>query len=130
MKKIILVTMALLLLIAGVISAKGMEINQKAGDFNVTVTMDKNPPAAGINNLQVDIKDASGKNITDAKVRVDYTMPAMPGMPAMNYKTDAVLSSQIYAAKLNFSMSGAWNVAVKIIRDGKTSSVKFNVDAQ
>jgi hypothetical protein len=129
-KKIILVTMALLLLIVGVIYAKGMEVSQKAGDFNVTVSMDKNPPATGINNLQVDIKDASGKNVTDAKVRVDYTMPAMPGMPAMNYKADAVLNGQIYAAKLNFSMSGPWNIAVKIIKGGKTSSVKFNVDAQ
>ena len=24
----------------------------------------------------------------DAKVKIDYVMPAMPGMPAMNYKTD------------------------------------------
>jgi outer membrane translocation and assembly module TamA len=130
MKKIVLVTMAVLLLIAGVVYAKGLEVKQKTGDLNVTVTMDKNPPTTGINNLQVDIKDASGKNVTDAKVRVDYSMPAMPGMPAMNYKTDAILSGQIYAAKLNISMSGPWNIAVRISKGGKTSSVKFNVDAQ
>jgi outer membrane translocation and assembly module TamA len=129
-KKIILVAMALLLLIAGVVYAKGLEVNQKAGDFNVTVTMDKNPPATGINNLQVDIKDASGKNVTDAKVRVDYSMPAMPGMGAMNYKTDAVLNGQIYAAKLNISMSGPWNIMIRITKGSKTSSVKFNVDSQ
>ena len=130
MKKIILVTMALLLIIAGVVYAKGLEVNQKAGDFNVTVTMDKNPPGTGINNLQVDIKDATGKNVADAKVRVDYSMPAMPGMGAMNYKTDAVLNGQIYAAKLNISMSGPWNIVVRITNVCKTSSVKFNVDAQ
>jgi hypothetical protein len=130
MKKIVLVTMALVLLIAGTVYAKGLQINQKAGDYNVTVTMDKNPPATGINNMQVDIKDAAGKNVTDAKVRVDYSMPAMPGMGAMNYKTDAVLTGQTYAAKLNISMSGPWNIAVKISKGGKTTSVKFNVDAQ
>jgi hypothetical protein len=130
MKKTVLVTMALILLIAGVVYAKGLEVKQKTGDFNVTVSMDKNPPATGINNLQVDIKDASGKNVTDAKVRIDYSMPPMPGMGAMNYKTNAVLSGQTYEAKLNISMSGPWNIAVRITRGGKTSSVKFNVDAQ
>jgi hypothetical protein len=54
----------------------------------------------------------------------------MPGMPAMNYKANAVLSGNTYAAKLDFSMSGAWNVTVKITKGGKTSTVKFNVDAQ
>ncbi len=130
MKKILLVTMAVILLIAGTVYAKGLEVKQKTGDVNVTVTMDKNPPATGINNLQVDIKDASGKNVTDAKVRVDYSMPAMPGMGAMNYKTDAVLNGQTYAAKLNISMSGPWNIVVRITKGGKTSSVKFNVDVQ
>jgi hypothetical protein len=31
---------------------------------------------------------------------------------------------------VNLSMSGSWNVAVKITKGGKTSTVKFNVDAQ
>ena len=57
-------------------------------------------------------------------------MPAMPGMPAMNYKTNAVLSGNKYMAKLDLSMSGAWNIVVKITNGGKTSTVKFNIDAQ
>ena len=67
--------------------------------------------------------------MTDAKVRIEYSMPAMPGMPAMNYKADAELKGYEYKAKMNLSMSGAWNVAVKITRGGKTTTVKFNVDA-
>ena len=74
--------------------------------------------------------DASGQYVTDATVKVDYSMPAMPGMPAMNYKTDASLSGRKYTAKMNLSMSGSWNIAVKITKGGKTSTVKFNVDAQ
>ena len=130
MKKMILLTVALLLIAAGAVFAAGLEVKQKAGEYNVEIKLDKNPPAVGNNNMGIEVKDASGQYVTDAKVKVDYSMPAMPGMPAMNYKTDAVLSGQKYSAKMNLSMSGSWNVAVKITKGGKTSTVKFNVDAQ
>jgi nitrogen fixation protein FixH len=130
MKKIILFAVALLLIAAGAAFASGLEVKHKAGDYNINVRFDKNPPTTGTNNVEVEIKDAAGKYVTDAQVKIDYSMPAMPGMPAMNYKANAVLSGNTYAAKLDLSMSGAWNVAVKITKGGKTSTVKFNVDAQ
>jgi hypothetical protein len=130
MKKTILITVALLLIAAGAVFAAGLELKQKAGDYNVDIKLDKNPPVVGNNNIEIEVRDASGMYVTDAKVKIDYTMPAMPGMPAMNYKTDAVLSGQKYSAKMNLSMSGSWNVAVKITKGSKISTVKFNVDAQ
>lgn len=130
MEKIFLLAMALILAMSGAAHAKGWEIKQKAGDYNVAVRLDKNPPVAGDNSMEIEVRDAAGKPVTDAKLKVDYTMPAMPGMPAMNYKADAVLTGSTYGAKLNLSMSGSWNVAVKITRGGKTSAVKFNIDAQ
>lgn len=119
----------ILLLIAGIVYAKDYEVKKKAGDYDVTVKIDKNPPVVGDNNITIDIKDASGKNVTNAAVRVEYSMPAMPGMPAMNYKTDTDLKGNEYKGKMNLSMSGAWNIAVKITSGGKTTTVKFNVDA-
>lgn len=129
MKKLAVFTL-ILLLIAGIAYAKDYEVKKKAGEYNVEVKIDKNPPVVGDNNATIEIKDASGKYVTDARVKVEYSMPAMPGMPAMNYKADAALSGNAYRAKMNFSMSGAWNVAVKITRGGKTTAVKFNVDAR
>ena len=128
MKKIAVFSL-ILLLIAGIAYAKDYEVKKKAGDYDVTVKIDKNPPVVGDNNITIDIKDAAGKNVTDAAVKVEYSMPAMSGMPAMNYKADAELKGYEYKAKMNLSMSGAWNVAVKITRGGKTTTVKFNVDA-
>jgi len=128
MKKLVVFTL-ILLLTAGIAYAKDYEVKKKAGGYDVIVKIDKNPPVVGDNNITIDIKDAAGKNVTDAKVKVEYSMPAMPGMPAMNYKTDTKLKGYGYKAKMNLSMSGAWNVAVKITRGGKTTSVKFNVDA-
>ena len=128
MKRLTVLTI-ILLLIAGIAYAKDYEVKKKAGEYDVEIKIDKNPPVVGDNNIGIEIKDASGKYVTDAKVRIEYSMPAMPGMPAMNYKTDTELKGYEYKAKMNLSMAGSWNVVVKITRGGKTATVKFNVDA-
>ncbi len=129
MKKMVLAVM-MVLLMAGTAVAKNYEVTKKAGDYSVVVSIDKNPPTTGDNNLSVSAKDGAGADVTDAKVVVEYSMPAMPGMPAMNYKTNAEWTGKEYKSKINFSMSGSWNMAIKIIRAGKTTQVKFTVDAR
>lgn len=129
MKKFIIVLL-MVVLSGGLAIAKDYEVKKKAGDFDVEVRIDKNPPVVGDNNITVAVKDAAGKYVTDAKVVVDYSMPAMPGMPPMNYKTDSVLKGNEYRATMNLSMSGPWNIAIKITRAGKTSTAKFNIDAR
>jgi hypothetical protein len=129
MKKVLIGVLAVVLAF-GVALAKDYEVKKKAGDFDVEVRIDKNPPVVGDNNIAIDVRDSAGKNVTDAKVVVDYSMPAMPGMPAMNYKTDAELKGSAYKAVMNLSMSGSWNIAVKITKAGKTSTAKFSVDAR
>ena len=128
-KHIVAANVLILILIAGIAYAKDYEVKKKAGEYDVEVKIDKNPPIVGDNNITIEIKDASGKYVTDAKVKVEYSMPAMPGMPAMNYKTDTELKGDEYKAKINLSMSGSWNIALKITRSGKTATMKFNVDA-
>ena len=129
MKKIA-VFVLILLFVAGIAYAKDYEVKKKAGEYDVEVKIDRNPPVVGDNNISIEIKGASGHHVRDAKVIVDYSMPAMPGMPPMNYKADAELKGDEYKAKMNLSMSGSWNIAVKIARDGKTSTMKFTVDAK
>lgn len=129
MRKVVVVAV-ILLLIAGIAYAKDYEVTKKAGEYNVQVKIDKNPPVVGDNNISIEVTDASGHHARDAKVVVDYSMPAMPGMPAMNYKADAELKGDSYKAKMNLSMSGSWNITVKITRAGKTSTMKFTVDAK
>ncbi len=129
MKKLVLAVM-MVLFIAGTAAAKEYEVTKKAGDYNVVVKMDRNPPTTGNNNLTVSVKDGAGADVTDARVSVEYSMPAMPGMPAMNYSTKTELAAKEYKAKVNFSMSGSWNMVIKIIRADKTTQVKFTVDAR
>jgi len=129
MKRVVLAVM-LVLFVAGTAAAKDYEVTKKAGDYNVVVKIDRNPPTTGNNNLSVSVKDGAGADVTDAKVSVEYSMPAMPGMPAMNYSTKAELAAKEYKAKVNFSMSGSWNMVIKLIRADKTVQVKFTVDAR
>jgi hypothetical protein len=118
----------ILLIAAGLVYAKDYTVIKKSGGYTVEVKLDKNPPITGQNKMEINIKDEKGGNITDAAVTVDYGMPAMPGMPAMNYKSKAELSGSLYVAKVNFSMPGAWAVNIKITHAGKTQVVKLNVD--
>ncbi len=127
MKKIAVILL-ILLLSAGVVYAKSYEVTRKAGEYTVDIKIDKNPPVVGSNNIEIVVKDAAGKAVTDAKVLVDYGMPAMPGHPAMGYKTDAQLKGGVYQAVLNISMKGPWTITVRITHAGKVASARFTVD--
>ena len=120
----------LLILAAVSAGARSYELRKMAGEYETEVRMDRNPPSLGDNNIEIEIKDAGGKPLTEAKVLVNYYMPPMPRMAPMNYTTDAKLKGEKYKATMNFIMSGPWVIAVKITHGGKTSTAKFNVDAQ
>jgi hypothetical protein len=124
------VLMLMVLMLAGTVYAKYYEVTKKAGDLTVEIKIDRNPPATGTNNMDIVVKDASGKAVTDAKVLVEYGMPAMPGMPAMNYKTDAQAKGETYKAAMNLSMGGSWNISIKVTKASKTQTAKFTVDAK
>jgi len=127
---IMMVAIMVLVVSTGAVFAKEYEVKKKAGEFDVVVTIDKNPPVTGDNGVTVSVKDASGKAVAGAKVVVEYSMPGMPGMPPMNYRTDAVQKGDVYAATMNLSMAGPWNITVKISAGGKNGSMKFTVDAK
>jgi hypothetical protein len=115
---------------ANIVTAKEYEVSKKAGEYDVLIKIDKNPPVAGKNNIEISITDTSGKVVTDAKIVVAYSMPPMPGMAPMNYKTDTELKGNLYKAQINYSMAGSWNNEVRITRSGKTTSAKFTIDAK
>jgi len=140
MKKIITALAITALFMACTNLSKGYEVKKQVGEYEVVAQIDRNPPIAaqidrnppiaGDNNLSIKIKDASGKYVTDANVMVNYVMPAMPGMPAMNYIAETTLSGEEYKTKMTLSMSGSWNIEIKITRQGKVETMKFTVDAK
>jgi len=125
-----LVFILILFLIAGTTLARDYELKRKAGEYEAEVKIDRYPPVLGDNRIEIEIKDADGNRVTDAKVLVNYYMPPMPRMVPMNYITDAKLKGEKYKATMNFIMSGPWIIAIKINHAGKISTAKFNIDAQ
>ena len=48
--------------LGGVSDARNCEASKKAGDYDVGIVIDRNPPVAiGDNNLEIEIKDKDGK---------------------------------------------------------------------
>jgi hypothetical protein len=129
MKKLILL-FSILVLVVGPAWAKNYEITKKVEDYTVKIEIDKNPPVVGNNNLSITVQDASGKNITDAKIKIEYSMPPMAGMPPSKYKAEGILSGSAYKSKLDFSMAGGWNLDVQITRADKVKKLKFTVDVK
>lgn len=134
MKKINITGAGLLIMLfifAGVSYAKGLHVHKKAGSFIVHFQTEK-APFVGENTVKVEIEDADKNMLADPKIKVkiNYSMPAMPGMPAVSYDTEAVLKDKAYEAKLDLSMSGSWSITVKILMPGKTPvTAKFTMDA-
>ena len=130
MKGLIAGAAVAVLLFTGIVYAKDYEVKKKAGEYEVAVMIDRNPPVVGDNNIVIVVKDSAGKDITDAKVTVEYSMPAMSGMPAMRYKTETESKGNEYRTKMNLPTHGSWTVSVKIAKGGKTATMKFIADVK
>lgn len=130
MLKKTIVFMIMVVITAGVAYGKEYKAARKAGDHNVSITIDRNPPVVGKNNIEIAITDISDKAVTDAKVAIELSMPAMPGMPAHSYKYNADLKGQVYKAVIQPSMAGSWNLSVRITRSGKTDTARATFDVQ
>ncbi len=120
-----------LFLPAALADAESYNASRKAGDYDVDIIIDRNPPVAiGNNNIEIEIKDREGKQVSDAQVLVNYYMPPMPRMAPMSYKTEAKMKKGKYYATMKFIMAGPWYIAIIIQHGGKTSTTKINVDAR
>lgn len=106
---------------------------RKAG-LDIALTSKPNPPKLGSNTLEVTVKDASGKPVTDADVTVLFYMAAMPAMKMPEMRTTATLKHQKdghYAGNGQVAMAGKWDVTVTVKRSGKEiGSKQFPVTAQ
>jgi hypothetical protein len=110
--------------------SRDLELEGKAGEYNVRARIDRNPPIVGQNNIEIEIKDQTASRVMDATVTINYYMPPMPRMAPMNYTTNAELKGEKYRAKMDLIMAGPWIIRVLITRDGKKVTAKFNIDAQ
>ena len=132
MKRFSLVTGAVIMtLVLAIGTSWGYETQKTTGGLTLTLSVGSYPLVKGNNELSVKVTDGSGKAVTDAKVKVRFFMPPMPGMAPMSSKTEAVLKGDVYRFSANADMEGTWKTEIVIERPGKSAvTAIFNLDAR
>jgi chitinase len=94
--------------------------------YDIGISSQK-PLIVGNNTLLVHLfKD---KKAIDAKVKVKFFMPEMPGMPYMESKDKSVIKEGKGRLKVNFSMGGTWQYQLKFkTEDEKVHKVKGSIN--
>lgn len=93
----------------------GASTSAQTGGLSIKATLEPDPPAMKGNTLVVEIHDASGRPVDDAKIDVVYDMPAMAGMSEMkgNAKVTPTKDGR-YRAEFDLPMGGNWPLLVHI----------------
>jgi RND family efflux transporter MFP subunit len=110
----------------------GPAVAATADALDIRVRVQPDPPQAGRNAVEVEIRDQSGAPVTDLDVSMLLSMPAMPSMNMPAMRSDAQLEhvrDGVYAGEASLSMAGRWDVAVTAARAGHaiaTARTAFN----
>ena len=105
-------------------------VRRKAQNYVVDASINRNPPVMGENTIRIEIRDAGGRTLTGARVSVNYYMPPMPGMVPMNYTIPATPGGNGYTAKMNFIMTGPWNIVIRVESGGSPWRVIVPIDVR
>lgn len=102
--------------------------NQMSKDGYDFTMMSEKPLVRGSNKITV-ILEKDGKFVEDAKVRVKFFMPEMPGMPYMESKSKGMKMGDKYHMDINLGMSGTWQYHLEVkTSDGKVHKTRGSVN--
>lgn len=118
---------AMLLIAVNLMHAEPLLQEGSKDGYDVTLSSEKSL-VVGTNEMNIELgKD--GQAITDAKVKIKFYMPEMPGMPYMEYEDKGKLVDGKYKVNINFSMGGTWQYQLKFkTEDGKVHKVRGSVN--
>jgi hypothetical protein len=125
-----LMALLLILCFATAGEAGDYRVRRKTQHYVVDAGINRNPPVMGENTIRIEIRDAGGRTLTGARVFVNYYMPPMPGMVPMNYTIPATPDGSGYTAKMNFIMTGPWNIVIRVESGGSPWKVAFPIDVR
>lgn len=107
--------------------AELLEQNGQKDGYEVTLKSSK-ALVVGSNEFVVELAKDS-KVVENAKVKVKFFMPEMPGMPYMESESEAVLVNGKYKVNINLSMGGTWQYQLKFkTDDGVVHTIKGSVN--
>jgi membrane fusion protein, copper/silver efflux system len=102
--------------------------------YKLTFRMEPHPPqGAKENTIHVSLTDASGNAVSDAQVRLTFTMPAMPAMNMPEMKNGAELkwTGSEYRGPIQVMMAGGWNISIEARRgDELLATAQAHINAR
>jgi multidrug efflux pump subunit AcrA (membrane-fusion protein) len=99
-----------------------------AGDLQISMATAPAAPKVGTNRIRVEVKDAAGAPVSDAKVELNTGMTGMAGPKAT---ARPAKDPGVYEASINLAMGGTWFVEVKVTQSqGVSKSVKFTIEVK
>lgn len=115
--------------LAGCSRASRQEQSDQAPDVAVTLTVAPSLAQVGAAQALVELTDASGQPIANAKVSLKGDM-SHPGMRPVLAEATATAPGR-YEAEFNWSMAGDWYVLVTAeLPDGRTALRRFDLTVQ
>jgi len=103
---------------ASAAAAMNGSAEQAAIEFN----SEPSPPRKGSNTLRVTLKDAQGKPVLQAQLKVTFYMPAMPAMGMAATNKSAALTdggNGTYEGSVELPSGGSYQVTITAVKDGK-----------
>ena len=126
----VLLSLVIFLISGPAVHAGDYKVRKRAGPYTVDMAINRNPPVLGVNEISITLRDTEGRCLSGARVAVNYSMPPMPGMVPMNYTVPAAPYGNGYRARMNFIMTGPWNIAVRLQAGGAHVKVVFPIDVR
>lgn len=129
MKSIARLGLAAFLIFAACTNKQDNEGALHVGDMLVRLSLDPDPPRAGENVLNVELRDAQGKPIDGAQPEFVYDMPAMGSMPEMKGGGDVkAMGGGKYQITYPLPMLGDWTLTLGIEAPGHSrAELRFKV---
>jgi nitrogen fixation protein FixH len=113
---------------AGIVVAQAGGAASPAGKLQIALTSNPVTLTSGNATLRIEVKDAAGAPVSDAKVEVNI---GMPGMTVPKATARAAKEPGVYEATAKLGMAGAWTVEVTATHPLRGSnSAKFNLEAK
>ena len=111
----------------GFLHAELLEQKGQKDGFDVRLTSQK-ALVVGKNDFIIELSKDS-KVVDNAKVKIKFFMPEMPGMPYMESEDNATLVNGVYKMNINLPMSGTWQYQLKFkTDDGVVHTIKGSVN--
>jgi multidrug efflux pump subunit AcrA (membrane-fusion protein) len=99
-----------------------------AGGLSIDTAIQPDPPVENGNRAHVVVRDAQGKPIPGAQVRLEYDMPAMGAMQAMHGGSQATDDGDgRYTIPFDLGMGGSWTIAIHARTPSAAATARYTL---